>query len=178
MAKGRLDGAGADAIAARVVPVASLDDLAGAGLVIEAVVERLDVKRRLFAELEAVAAADAVLATNTSSLSVTAIAAELRRPERVVGMHFFNPAPVMPLVEVVSGEATAPACGRRGVRSRPRLGQDAGSLHLDARASSSTGWPGPTTARRSDCSPRGPPTRPPSTPSPPGLVGSAWGRSP
>ncbi len=108
MAKGRLDGAGADSIAARVVPVSSLDDLAEAGLVIEAVVERLDVKRRLFAELEALATADAVLATNTSSLSVTAIAAELRRPERVVGMHFFNPAPVMPLVEVVSGEATAP----------------------------------------------------------------------
>ncbi len=108
VAKGRLDVAGADAIAARIVPVASLDDLAGAGLVIEAVVERLDVKRRLFAELEEVAATDAILATNTSSLSVTAIAAQLRRPERVVGMHFFNPAPVMPLVEVVSGDATAP----------------------------------------------------------------------
>jgi 3-hydroxybutyryl-CoA dehydrogenase len=108
VAKGRLDAAGADAIAARVVPIASLGDLAGAGLVIEAVVERLDVKRRLFAEVEEVAATDAVLATNTSSLSVTAIAAALRHPERVVGMHFFNPAPVMPLVEVVSGDATAP----------------------------------------------------------------------
>ena len=107
--KGRLVRADADAIAARVVPAASLDDLAGAGLVIEAVVERLDVKRELLAKVEALVPADAVLATNTSSLSVTALAAALRRPERVVGMHFFNPAPVMPLVEVVSGDATAPS---------------------------------------------------------------------
>ncbi|MDQ3782612.1 MAG: 3-hydroxyacyl-CoA dehydrogenase [Actinomycetota bacterium] len=107
--KGRLDTAAAAAIAGRIVAASSLDELAEVGLVIEAVVERLDVKRELFAKLEALVAADAVLATNTSSLSVTAIAAGLDHPQRVVGMHFFNPAPVMALVEVVSGDATAAA---------------------------------------------------------------------
>ncbi len=81
----------------------------GAGLVIEAIVEDLEVKREAFRRLEAVVAPDAVLATNTSSLSVTAIAAGCAHPERVVGIHFFNPAPVLPLVEVVPGLATDPA---------------------------------------------------------------------
>ncbi|HEX6059291.1 MAG TPA: 3-hydroxyacyl-CoA dehydrogenase NAD-binding domain-containing protein [Gemmatimonadaceae bacterium] len=79
----------------------------GCGLVVEAIVERLDVKRESFAGLERVVARDAVLATNTSSLSVAAIAAACERPERVLGIHFFNPAPVMQLVEVVPGVATA-----------------------------------------------------------------------
>jgi 3-hydroxybutyryl-CoA dehydrogenase len=77
------------------------------GIVIEAVVERLDVKREVFAGLERLVADDCVLATNTSSLSVTAIASACRRPERVIGVHFFNPAPVMPLVEIVPGRSTA-----------------------------------------------------------------------
>ena len=88
--------------------VGALDDMAACGLVVEAVVEQLEVKRLLLARLEEVVAAETVLATNTSSLSVTAVAAGLARPERVVGLHFFNPAPVMPLVEVVSGDATYP----------------------------------------------------------------------
>ena len=76
---------------------------------VEAIVEDLTVKQRLFGELEAVLGPDAILATNTSSLSITAIAAALQRPERLVGMHFFNPVPAMALVEVVSGAATDPA---------------------------------------------------------------------
>lgn len=107
--RGRLDAAEAESIRHRITVAASLDDLAPAGLLIEAIVERLDVKRGLFAALEALVAPDAILATNTSSLSVTAIAAGLEHPERVAGMHFFNPAPVMPLVEVVSGDATGEA---------------------------------------------------------------------
>src|SRR3954453_11264322 len=83
-----------------------LDALARAGLVIEAVPEQLELKRELLAALEDVVAPDAVLATNTSSLSGTELAAGARGPERVAGMHFFNPAPVMRLVEVVSGEWT------------------------------------------------------------------------
>jgi 3-hydroxybutyryl-CoA dehydrogenase len=79
---------------------------AGAHLAIEAVVEDLETKRALFRELDAVAAADAILATNTSALSVTTIAEAVSRRERVVGLHFFNPAPVMPLVEVVAGRAS------------------------------------------------------------------------
>ncbi len=82
---------------------------AGCGLVIEAIVEDLEAKRKAFTGLEAVTGSDAVLASNTSSLSITAIAASCSRPERVAGIHFFNPAPVMPLVEIVGGHATDPA---------------------------------------------------------------------
>jgi 3-hydroxybutyryl-CoA dehydrogenase len=106
-AKGKLSSDAATAAARRIEPVASLEALSDAALVVEAIVEDLDAKRALFAQLEAFVADTAILATNTSSLSVTALCAGLRRPERVVGMHFFNPAPVMPLVEVVSGLATA-----------------------------------------------------------------------
>ena len=109
VAKGRLAPADADAARGRVRAVPSVDDLAGCGMVVEAVVEDLGVKRDLLARLEAVCAPDTVLATNTSSLSVTAVAAGLEYPGRVVGLHFFNPAPVLPLVEVVSGAATSPA---------------------------------------------------------------------
>ncbi|MFG1193110.1 3-hydroxyacyl-CoA dehydrogenase PaaH [Xanthobacter flavus] len=109
VAKGRLAPAERDAIAARIAVAPALDALAGAGLVVEAIVERLEVKRQVFAALEAVVAPDAILASNTSSLSITAIAAGLRHPERVAGLHFFNPAPVMKLVEIVSGLASARA---------------------------------------------------------------------
>lgn len=104
--KGRLTGAERDAARARLTPVGELTDLAGCGLVVEAVVERLDVKQELFRALEDVVGDDCLLATNTSSLSVTAIAGGLAGPGRFVGLHFFNPAPLLPLVEVVSGFAT------------------------------------------------------------------------
>jgi len=107
--KGRMSGEQAAAANARLHQVADLHAVAGAALVIEAIVENLDVKRMLFADLENVVGDDCILATNTSSISVTAIAARLRRPERLVGMHFFNPVPLMALVEVISGLATAPA---------------------------------------------------------------------
>jgi 3-hydroxybutyryl-CoA dehydrogenase len=79
----------------------SLGELADCDLVIEAIVEELDAKRELFGELDRICRPDAILATNTSALSVTEIAEATERPERVIGMHFFNPAPVLPLVEVV-----------------------------------------------------------------------------
>ncbi len=81
--------------------------LAAANLVIEAASERLEVKKALFAQLAEVCPPQTLLTTNTSSISITAIAAEVKNPERVAGLHFFNPAPVMKLVEVVSGLATA-----------------------------------------------------------------------
>ena len=102
--RGRLTAAEADAATERLEPVARLADLESAELVIEAAPESLELKRGLFAELSSVVAPDCVLATNTSSLLVTAIAAAAKNPERVVGMHFFNPAPVMRLLEVVAGE--------------------------------------------------------------------------
>ncbi|MFJ2554997.1 MULTISPECIES: 3-hydroxyacyl-CoA dehydrogenase [unclassified Streptomyces] len=108
VAKGRLDPAARDAAVARLLPAADLAELADAALVIEAVLEELSAKRELFAALEDVVADDCLLATNTSSLSVTAVAGALRLPGRLMGTHFFNPAPLLPLVEVVSGFASAP----------------------------------------------------------------------
>jgi len=103
--KGRLEGP----VDLRLEVAGELGELARAACVIEAVAEDLAVKQALFADLEKVVAPDCVLATNTSSLSPTAIAAGLSHPGRLVGLHFFNPAPVMRLVEVVSGLATDPA---------------------------------------------------------------------
>jgi 3-hydroxybutyryl-CoA dehydrogenase len=99
--KGRLTADERDAALDRLTTTTELADLAGCDVVIEAIVEELDAKQQTFRALEAVVGDDAVLATNTSALSVTDIAKATGRPERVVGMHFFNPAPVLPLVEVV-----------------------------------------------------------------------------
>ncbi|MFI8367399.1 3-hydroxyacyl-CoA dehydrogenase [Streptomyces sp. NPDC085466] len=104
--KGRLDAAAREDAAGRLHAADDLAELADAALVVEAIVEDLAVKQRLFADLEKTVADDALLATNTSSLSVTAIAGGLRLPGRFVGLHFFNPAPLLPLVEVVRGFAT------------------------------------------------------------------------
>jgi 3-hydroxybutyryl-CoA dehydrogenase len=105
--KGRSTPEERDAALARLTTTTELADLAGCELVVEAVVEELDAKRQLFRELEGVVAPEAVLATNTSALSVTEIATATEQPERVVGLHFFNPAPVLPLVEVVRTEAAS-----------------------------------------------------------------------
>ena len=105
--KGRLGAEELDEALARLRLTTDLGDLAGCDLVVEAAFEDLDVKRELFAALDRAVAPDAVLATNTSALSVTEIAATTARPERVVGMHFFNPAPLMPLVEIVRAELSS-----------------------------------------------------------------------
>lgn len=106
--KGKLDAEARSAIVTRLQPVEAIDALADSQLVIEAIVENLEIKRSLFQQLEALCAEDCILASNTSSLSITSLAAGLKRPQQVVGMHFFNPAPLMALVEVVSGLATDP----------------------------------------------------------------------
>ena len=106
VAKGRMGAVESDLARERLRRIDALHEASGAVLVIEAIVEDLQVKRALFAALENVVASDCILATNTSSISVTAIGAQLAHPERLVGMHFFNPAPLMALVEVVSGLAT------------------------------------------------------------------------
>jgi 3-hydroxybutyryl-CoA dehydrogenase len=111
--KGKLTAGQAEGIHGRITPASDLKDLTGSGLVIEAIIEDLGIKKKLFAELEGLLSADAVLATNTSSLSVTAIAAACSKPERVIGLHFFNPAPLLPLVEVVPGLATDEALAPR-----------------------------------------------------------------
>ena len=104
--KGRMSAADADAAQARLRRIGTLHEAKDAALVVEAIVENVDAKRALFGELETIVGDDCILATNTSSISVTAIAAPLRRPQRLVGMHFFNPVPLMALVEVSSGIAT------------------------------------------------------------------------
>jgi 3-hydroxybutyryl-CoA dehydrogenase len=103
--KGRLTGEEKAAALGRLATTTDLADLAGCDLVIEAIVEEVDAKQALVAELSAIAP-EAILATNTSALSVTEIASAAARPELVVGLHFFNPAPVLPLVEVVRTERT------------------------------------------------------------------------
>ena len=105
--KGRLSSTERDDALGRLTLTTDLAGMADCDLVIEAALEELELKREIFAELDRVTRPDAVLATNTSALSVTEIAAATSRPERVVGMHFFNPAPVLPLVEVVRTEQSS-----------------------------------------------------------------------
>jgi len=105
--KGQLDGDARDAALERLSLTTDLAAFRECDLVIEAIVEDLDAKLELFSELERVVRSDAILATNTSALSVTEIASAVSTPERVVGMHFFNPAPLMPLVEIVRAELSS-----------------------------------------------------------------------
>jgi 3-hydroxybutyryl-CoA dehydrogenase len=116
---------GAEPAAARLALAAAVEDLAGCDLVIEAAPEDLRIKRDLFARLESTCSPAAVLATNTSSLSVTAIAAATDRPERVCGMHFFNPPALMRLVEVVAGDATGPEALATATEVAERMGRTA-----------------------------------------------------
>jgi 3-hydroxybutyryl-CoA dehydrogenase len=125
VARGRLDEAERDAVLARVVGSTSLDDLADVDLAIEAVVEHLGVKQALFANLGEICKPGAVLATTTSSLPVIECAQASERPADVVGLHFFNPAPVMKLVEVVSTIATAPEVAATAQAVCARLGKHA-----------------------------------------------------
>jgi 3-hydroxybutyryl-CoA dehydrogenase len=130
--KGRLDGT-VDEVAARLAPTRSLRDLAEARLVIEAAPESLDLKGELFRELDALCGPETVLASNTSSFSITRLAAFTERPDRFVGLHFFNPAPLMALVEVIAGQRTdqgalelahtfAQACGKTPVLTQDTPG--------------------------------------------------------
>jgi 3-hydroxybutyryl-CoA dehydrogenase len=131
--KGRLSEEDKAAALARLQTTTELADLAGCDLVVEAIVEELEAKQELFRELERIVRPEAVLATNTSALPVTAIAGATASPERVVGMHFFNPAPVLPLVEVVRTDASSPEAveavyafaeriGKRPIRCRDTPG--------------------------------------------------------
>jgi 3-hydroxybutyryl-CoA dehydrogenase len=105
--KGTLTAGDRDATLARLTTAASLDPLSDADFIVEAIVERLDAKRILFGQLDELTAPDVVLASNTSSISITSLAAATRRADRVLGMHFMNPAPLMPLVELVRGHLTS-----------------------------------------------------------------------
>jgi len=127
--KGRLEQGHRDAAVSRLSTTVDLDALADCDLVIEAIVEELEPKRALFAELDRICRPDAILATNTSALSVTEIAAATTRPERVVGMHFFNPAPLMPLVEIVQAELTADEAAEAASVVGARFGKEVVRCH-------------------------------------------------
>lgn len=107
--RGKLGAADEQAILDRFTTTTKLEDCKGAALVIEAAPEKLDLKRDIFKQLDSICAPEALLASNTSSFSVTAIAAGTRYPERVLGLHFFNPPPLMALVEVIQGDRTSAA---------------------------------------------------------------------
>jgi len=105
--KERLSAEEAQAIPARIHYTSDMSDIKGAGLVIEAIVERIEVKKKVFTELERWTGEDTILASNTSSLSIASIAAACQKPERVIGIHFFNPAPLMKLVEIIPAVQTS-----------------------------------------------------------------------
>jgi 3-hydroxybutyryl-CoA dehydrogenase len=109
VAKEKLTPQQADEARSRITLTTKLDDLAPASLAIEAATERFEIKSAVFRDLDRILPADAILATNTSSISITKLAAVTKRPEQVIGMHFFNPVPVMKLVEVIRGLQTSQA---------------------------------------------------------------------
>jgi 3-hydroxybutyryl-CoA dehydrogenase len=121
--KGRLSEDDKDAALTRLSLTTDLARLAECDLVVEAVVEDLDVKREVFRELDGILGPEAILATNTSALSVTEIAVATDRPDRVVGLHFFNPAPVLPLVEVVRSDLTDPSVFEAAFAFAERIGK-------------------------------------------------------
>jgi len=114
-----------DAALARIQGTLSLDALAACQLVVEAVVERIEIKQQLFQRLDRICPPETILASNTSSISITLLAAQTRRPDRVIGMHFFNPVPVMKLVEVIRGLETNDATFAAVQRIAERLGKTA-----------------------------------------------------
>jgi 3-hydroxybutyryl-CoA dehydrogenase len=120
--KGKLDAGQRDAALARIQAHTTMEVVAGADFVVEAIYENADAKRKLFAELDALTRADVILSSNTSSISITLLGAATTRPDKVLGMHFMNPVPLMALVELIRGQATSQAsmalaaelCGRLG----------------------------------------------------------------
>ena len=121
--KGALEAAAAEAALGRISTATSLDAVADAQIVVEAATERVDLKFRIFEDLDRLAPAGAILASNTSSISITEIAARTKRPELVIGMHFMNPVPVMQLVEVIRGLATSDATTQQVMALSRALGK-------------------------------------------------------
>ncbi len=132
--KGRLAPDAAEAAIGRIEIANVLEHLAPSDVVVEAIVEELEAKRELFGHLEGIVSPECVLATNTSSLQVTAIAASCKRPDRIAGFHFFNPVPLMKVVEVIDGVMTAPWVGDALVRLAERMG------HTPVRAKDTPGF--------------------------------------
>ena len=121
--KGKLSEADAQAVVARIRPTTQLGDLDSAPLVVEAAVEKAEVKRAILQDLDGITGPDAILATNTSSISITEIAAATGRADRVIGMHFMNPVPIMTLVEVIRGQETSDETTAKVVAASEAIGK-------------------------------------------------------
>jgi 3-hydroxybutyryl-CoA dehydrogenase len=127
--KSKLASAQRDAVLARIQGTLALDAMAACQLVIEAVIERIETKQQLFQQLDRICPAETILASNTSSISITLLAAQTQRPDRVIGMHFFNPVPVMKLVEMIRGLATNDATCAAVKAIAERLGKTPVEVH-------------------------------------------------
>ena len=123
VSKGRMAKEDAEAALGRLQGATALTAITDQSLVVEAIVEREDVKTAVFAELDSITLPDAVLASNTSSISITTIASATKRPKQVIGMHFMNPVPLMKLVEVIRGQATSDEVTRKVMESSAALGK-------------------------------------------------------
>jgi len=121
--KGKMAQADKDAVMSRITGIVNLKDAGEVDLVIEAVIERMDLKKQIYKELEELFPAETIFASNTSALSITEIASVTKRADKVIGMHFFNPAPVMKLVEVIKGAATSAATYETIVDFTKKLGK-------------------------------------------------------
>ena len=127
-----------DAALERIAPTTKMEDLADCDVVVEAVLERFDLKKEVIGQLDALCRADAILATNTSSISVTRIASASKVPGRVIGMHFFNPVPMMQLVEIIRALQTTDETCNKIVLLTEAIGKKARVVSKDSTASSST----------------------------------------
>ena len=125
VARGKMAAGDRDAALPRIIGTLDMQDAAKADVVIEAAVEKLDVKRSLFSKLSGIISPDCILATNTSSLSITAVASAVGRPDKVVGLHFFNPVPRMALIEIIRGAATSDEAYEAAKALSERLGKTA-----------------------------------------------------
>lgn len=123
VSKGKMDEETQKAIEARIVDTMDFNDLRDSDLIIEVVAEQMPLKKEIFKTLDEVCKPEAILATNTSSLSITEIGAATSRPERVIGLHFFNPVPIMKLVEVISGQLTDPAVHDKAMEIAREVGK-------------------------------------------------------
>lgn len=123
VAKGKMDRSAADGYLANIKASQDFADVADADLIIEALAEDMEIKKEQLRKLDGIAKPDAILATNTSSLSITELASVTKRPDKVIGLHFFNPVPVMKLVEVISGRRTAPEVQDKAIAFCKDLGK-------------------------------------------------------
>jgi len=130
--KGKMDGKEKEAIVARIKGTTDIADLKDVDFVVEAVIEDLDLKKRVFKQLDELCRPDVVLATNTSSMSITEIGASTKRPDKVCGMHFFNPAPLMRLVEVIRGYSTSDETIRTTIELAEKMGKTTVEVKKDS----------------------------------------------